>query len=367
MIPAKYFWGQEYFDDTEEVDVTISCCFQSVATIDMIVQSLPQCHISLIQTGNRLKLTVTRKISKNLFYTLKKKSNATPFIIGYIDEIIPFINAALLQQKYLNGHILLSTYSDLDLFDITVIKLDDNSSIKLNWPRPIPPFPLLRKLPEGADEVFIRDYIDAMTCYFNNNFDECIRKIITSVENFYVYANVKGDFFPHTNFFCRSLESLIQKIHDRYGLMNVEIKRGTFNSKLHDCLNERYYPQWREHTPVLEGNIRFLYRVRNSIVHKKYRLSEEDKWLCEYGIVTLSYFFQNSFIDKSVSQYISALNMQFNMFIPMYQGASLDELREGKTKGSKEKNITNDREMDSSIFSHLTIEENRKKEFFKKI
>jgi len=367
MIPSEYFSGEEYFEDTEEVDVIISCYFQSVAVIDEISLSFSKGQITLRQTGNHLNLRINRKISKNLFNSLNKTPKSTTYLIGYVDEVIPFINTALLQQKYLSGHILLTTYSDLDLFGITVTKLDDDTTVALVWPKPIPPFPLVKKLPDGGDEVFIRDYIDAMTCYFDNNFDECIRKLITSLENFFIYAKIKGDFSSHPNFVCRYFESFVQKIHDKYGLMNVEIKRGTFNSKLHDCLNERNYPQWRKHTPIVEENIRFLYKVRNSIVHKKYRLSEEDKWICGNGIVTLSYFFQNSFVDKSVSRYISALNMQFNMLSPTYQGMSLDKLRELKTRSSNAKLITSHQELDNSIFLSLKIGEKQKKEFFKKM
>jgi hypothetical protein len=367
MIPSEYFSGEEYFEDTEEIDVIISCYFRSVAVIDEITLSFSNGQITIGQNGNHLNLRINRKISKNLFNSLNKTPKSTTYLIGYVDEVIPFINKALLQQKYLSGHILLTTYSDLDLFGITVTKLDDNTTVALVWPKSIPPFPLVKKLPDGGDEVFIRDYIDAMTCYFDNNFDECIRKIITSLENFFIYAKIKGDFSPHPNFVCRYFELFIQKIHDRYGLMNVEIKRGTFNSKLHDCLNEHNYPQWRKHTPIVEENIRFLYKVRNSIVHKKYRLSEEDKWICCNGIVTLSYFFQNSFVDKSVSRYISALNMQFSMLGPTYQGISLDKLRELKTRSSNPKPINSPQELDNSIFLSLKIGEKQKKEFFKKM
>jgi hypothetical protein len=366
MRPAEYFSGEECINDKEEVNVIISCYFQSVAVIDEITLKLQNCQITLTQHEYLLNLRIERTISKNLFNSLNKTPILTTFIIGYIDEVIPHINKLILQQKYLCGHILLRTYSVLDLFGIVVTKLDDSTSIELDWPRPIQPFITL-KITEERDEVFIRDYIDAMTCYFNNNFDECIRKIITSVEIFFIYADIKGSYTPHPKIFCRYLESFIQKIHDRYGLMNIEIKRGTFNSKLHDCLNDRYYPQWREYTPILEENIKFLYKVRNSIVHKKYRLSEEDKWLCSIGIMTLSYFFQTSLVDKSVRRYISPFDLQFNMFIPLYQGISLDKLREARANSSNEKTINCAEELDAMIFSHLKIDDKQKKAFFKKI
>ena len=37
------------------------------------------------------------------------------------------------------------------------------------------------------DAVFIRDLIDAMTDYLYYDLDECIRKTITSVENFFLH------------------------------------------------------------------------------------------------------------------------------------------------------------------------------------
>lgn len=84
------------------------------------------------------------------------------------------------------------------------------------WPLPIPGFPEVNKFKERLDVIFVRDLIDAMTEYFYFNLDECVRKVITSLENYFIYYNLKA---PTNNSFWSKL----------FGIRKSKLKNWSMN------------------------------------------------------------------------------------------------------------------------------------------
>jgi hypothetical protein len=366
-IPESYYIGKEFFEDEDRIDVEIICFFSSAASIDIFHNKTSNWEATTEQISGRLKLIIKRKISKKLLTSLREKRSLVYFIIGYINEILPSLNEHVRAQKYLLGQILANTYSSMDVVEILINTNGTDGSLNLILPTTITPFPSSKQLARELDEIFIRDYIDAMGCYFNENYDECIRKVVTSLENFFIFKKVKGDFLLNPFVPIELFEIIIQKIHDIYGFKNVEIKRGTFNSKLRECLYKKNYPRrWGKYLQMWEENLKFIYKIRNGIIHKKYRLKEEDKWICDSAICTMSYFFQTALVDNQTRRYLFSLIEQFKLLQPLYQGVHIEKIGSLMNIGSSERTITNDDEMDEAVFSDLKIKSEEKRTFLSK-
>jgi hypothetical protein len=115
-----------------------------------------------------------------------------------------------------------------------------------------------------------------------------------------------------------------------------------------------------------EENLKFIYKIRNGIIHKKYRLKEEDKWICDSAICTMSYFFQTALVDNQTRRYLFSLIEQFKLLQPLYQGVHIEKIGSLMNIGSSERTITNDDEMDEAVFSDLKIKSEEKRTFLSK-
>ncbi len=311
-IPNNYHLGKSFFEDDTYIDAKIVFIFSSNAFLNDFKFEFKNFHVLTHQAGNNLTIIYERKLSLKLFNSLTQDHRSVLFIIGYIEEILPEVNREILKQKYLFGHLLNQTFSTMDIHGLYVQNVTDDETIELDWPIAIHPFPPSAQLAKEADEIFIRDYIDAMTCYFSNNLDECIRKMITSLENFFILKKIKGDKEDDPNRILNFFEQIIFWMHFKYGFKNIELKSGTFKSKLLEISNEKnYIINWRGYIPIWVNNVLFIYKIRNGIVHKQWRMDQSDRWICEKGLITLSYIFQTALIDTKTREYIFSLRMQF--------------------------------------------------------
>ena len=120
-LPEKYYWGMEFVEDKETVEVIIDFFFYSPALLEPFEIFVSGKKIAGIQQGNLLHVTFEQTISKRLFDTLKKKGNKGEFIIGYISRYLPSINQEILRQRYSLGHFLVQTYSILNIVILRVI------------------------------------------------------------------------------------------------------------------------------------------------------------------------------------------------------------------------------------------------------
>lgn len=332
-LPERYIVGQEFFNDIELIDVKFICYFKASVAINPFSFKSTDYFVEAEQVGRHLIVNIERKISKKLFEALSIDNN-TKFIIGYIDDVLPDVNKQLENQKYLSGHALSKTYTTLDIESLIVINSIDNNSINLNWQIRIEPFPPAKSLAPGSDHIFIRDYLDSTTHYLTYNLDECVRKTITSLENYFLRNNIKG----------------------------------RFKERLNKCLIPSNYPQnWSAYLKILEDNISLIYLIRNKIVHDKLRLGFSDRWLCKKGIGTLSYIYQSNLNDEQSIRYVFAIAEQFLMLDTILSGYKLDFLREADKYNEETPIIKDFRELDAIMFNGLKISDEEKQIIMGKI
>ena len=186
-----YCVGQEYFKDVLNIDTSIKINCYSPALLEDFDFYLYDNKICVNQIGGKLQIKFNKKISNKLLNDIKKNKGEN-FIIGYISKILPKVNQEILKQRYKNGHFLIRSFSTMDIYKIVITRLRSGEEIILNWPVSIDNFPPSKKLAKEKNEIFIRDLIDAGNLYFNGNYDDCIRKIVTSVENSFRFYNLKG-------------------------------------------------------------------------------------------------------------------------------------------------------------------------------
>ena len=106
---------------------------------------------------------------------------AGKFVVGYLASYLPIINRKILDERYKKGHLLIRTFSIFDLFDVGVLAAGKIYSA--SWPQSFAAFPPLVNSVNYEDKIYVRDFIDACNSYFNADYDDCIRRVITSAEN----------------------------------------------------------------------------------------------------------------------------------------------------------------------------------------
>ena len=321
-LPKSYYIGQEFIEDKEHLTVFIILNFHLSALIKPISFVYKECKVTTDQKACDFIISIERNISKKLFYSVSKNHTSERFIIGYINEILPVLNEHLINQKYLCGHLLIRTFSPLDIHEIVIINKENRDFTRLSFPFSITNFPRSEEFAEGSNFKFIRDLIESSTFYYYYNLDDCIRKIISSIENFFILRNITGK---------------------------------SFKEKLLKCLKkEHHIIVWEPYLKMFFSNIMYVYKIRNNIVHDKFRMDYNDSWLCKKGIGTLFYIYQTNLNDKNTLRYNFSLMKQFNALDHECMGFSLDEFNDmhKKSGGSV---INSPSDMDKFVFGGLEI------------
>ena len=208
------------------------------------------------------------------------------------------------------------------MLHVEVEDLNTQSKIEVSLLRSIPSFPPSTRLAKDYNHIFIRDFIDAITCYLNYNFDESVRKVITSLENFF---------------------------HETHN------SEKTFKAKLKKCIVADNYPSnWNKYLVIFVNNILIMYGIRNNIVHNKLRLNGSHTLICMKGMYTLFYIYQCALNDKQTTDFIRSLNMQFNLIQSVSKGRDLDDfaIMQDKPKIS----IDSMEDLDRVIFTGMEID-----------
>jgi hypothetical protein len=331
-LPERYIIGQDFFNDTELIDIKIMCHFKTSVAINPFGFKSTDCLVGAKQVDEHLVVSIERKISKKLFEALSKDNNIM-FIIGYIDDVLPETNKHLENQKYLSGHALSKQYTTLDIESLIVLDSIDKKRTDLSWQINIEPFPPAKSLSPGSDHIFIRDYLDSTTLYLTYSLDECVRKTITSLGNYFHRNSLKG----------------------------------TFKKRLSKCLIPSNYPHnWRPYLNILEDNISLIYLFRNNIVHDKLRLDFSDRWLCKKGIGTLSYIYQSQLNNEQTIKYVIAIAQQFLLLDNVLRGYKLDDLREADKDNDETPIIKDLGDLDALMFNGLKISEEEEQLIMKK-
>lgn len=190
----EVFVGMDYINDKEKVPVFIKFKFRAPAVFRSINFDEDNLHVRQLKNGEIL-CTLEKNISKKLFIdvcnfyespeNVKKTNN---FILGYVYKTLGIINDKIIEEKYKHGLFLVKPISIFDIYEIGVIDKNDKGGMAI-WP-----VPHNIKLDLLGDEIYNRDFVDAITSYLTFNYDDCIRKIITSLENFIKPDNKKNGF-----------------------------------------------------------------------------------------------------------------------------------------------------------------------------
>jgi hypothetical protein len=356
-LPKEYFLGQEYFNDIDFIDIAIKVEILYKTLVDNFFFKYPysdkELAISWTQKNAMVQILIEDvRIPCSLLNDLKTNKSGQ-YILAFINKILPEVNNELRRQKYRTGNILISNISFLDIQKITLIYFEEKKgwqNIIIPWTFFPKQFPPLQKFPwQEYPPIYIRDYIDAMEMYIKYDFDECIRKIITSLEGCFRYYKLKVT----KNWIIRIFPSVFDHLMYPKGRI---IK-----------LITKYITQ-----PVIQRNMIFIYNLRNKIVHEGFSLKPEQGWICKKAIGTMSYVFQHFFIKPEEKEYIFSLVMQFLLITQEIRGIDLEEIRvshkkiESLSEREKEKLvIKTPKDLDNFIFSGLEITEKEKRKIIK--
>jgi len=299
--------GDEYIEDKNRIYVTIVYFLNYSVTNIHFKTHIDNNPITggWDQNCNYFLIKYERKISEKLFNNLIEALNGLDinFILGYFNAILPKINEEIFKLKYLSGHILCRPVSKFDVKQITIIKEPTGEHVNIEGPANVNNSALPISLKEENNHIFIRDYIDAMTSFLFQNYDDCIRKIITSLENFFLQNNF-GKIF----------------------VMNLKKLTSGDYSPL----------EWKIYMPILYNNMLFIFKLRNKIIHESLRVNYDSSWfeICGKAIDTLQYLYQNSFNKDIGWKYFVAMSSQFHALIDSSRIMNLDELEKSKAMGA---------------------------------
>lgn len=353
-IPGSFYVGQEFIEDPEKVEVIIRFSVHSSVTFEKFELNIREFHARQIENGEIICL-VEKSISEKLFDIVKWKgenqmnindlTNVTHLILGYIKNYIPKLNEEILRRKYLEAHILAKTFGMPDIRNIYIFNRRSNEAGIIVWPIPVSSFPH-SKISSSEDAVFIRDLIDAMTSYFQYNFDDSFRKVITSLENCFSHYRLGT---PKDNIWDKLLSL-------------IKIRRLKIRKLISFYITPQFFPYKERDLKIIRDNILFIYKARNLIVHDRLRVGPKNDSICIKAIHTLLYIYQGSFVPKAHREYISTLNPQFLLLRETYSGVDLERIeRAEKIEHEKErrgisKNIINTPdELNKMMFEGLKI------------
>ncbi len=320
-LPESYFVGEEYIKDPRKMDAEIEAVFftgGSIANTEFLLRGV---RVRLEQSGSVLKLKINRQIPVALWNDLRKHKGEK-YILGYIWPTLPKVNKEISRQKYENGHLLLRPVSVLDIAFLTVAR--GSRKIRIRWPLAVRNFPFPPDIENKRDEIYVRDFIDAVDSYFRGSYDDCMRKLITSAENFFDKNKLAGDGFRE----------------------KVRIN----------------FPEDRLAPRVLKNNLLFIYKLRNKIVHNDFRINPTKGWICIRAIGTLKYILSSPLNSTNplAGGYATRLHMQFGMLLEYMGGhANLDEMevmfKKARSEPSQDRIIHTPEDVDNWMFSSLEI------------
>lgn len=337
-FPESYYIGQEFVEDTEFEECTIEFTFYSPAILDPFEFYIHTKKISGKQKGSLLKVSFQQKISSKLIDSLLWGRGGEKFIIGYISQYLPRINQELINQRYRSAHFLVRTFSTLDIYklEINVPKyFPEIGLLKVRWPTSISTFQPAKVLAKNKDHVYLRDFIDAGNAYLEGNYDDSIRKVITSVENAFDFFKLKAAPSKYPKFIS-------------YFLPRVS----TFREIILNNIDGQGIAR-----KTISNNLIFLYSLRNKIVHNKFRIRPENGWVCKKAIGTLNYLYQFLNNDAETKDYVTYLGGQFLMLDDLVKGENLGYIkRRASIPYTEDQKIDSDEKLNNMMFSGLAID-----------
>ncbi len=334
-VPDSYIIGQEYHD--RMIDSIIKYYMHSSVVLNREMKfKVDKGDVTLFHDGIRLCILYKRKISKNLIEDLKNNQKGFNFLGGYLNDILPKVNMEINQYKYKSGHVLNRPISIFDIVRCDITQIDTEEVDKFEYELAYPAFPDLL-LGDENDKYFVHEFIDSITSYFYNNLDDCIRKIITSLE-------------------------------DCYHEYRIPNKRGRkklyFRDRLDIFLEKKNYVQWDEkYLQILKSNLNFIYDLRNHIVHKNLRIDYSNEWfdVALKGIGTLKYIYTANFIDGEIIEYLDGVVMMMQLIRGSLMSFDNDDYENIEDKKEEIQEAKSIKDLNDFVFGGLKIPEETKR------
>jgi hypothetical protein len=342
-IPESFYNGQPYVEDKRKVNSIIAAHFIFPGYISPFDFWLYGAHVVGTQHGNLLLVRVYKRISQQLWDDLRliPIARSERFIIGYLASYMPTINRYLLDTRYFEGHLLARTFALFEAVDVSVTV--NHRRMFLNWPISFATFPRSATIAKNVSELYVHDFIDSINSYFRSDFDDCIRRVVTSAETLFQARSWRSKAPPDT---------LLQKLL-RFLRLKVRERPNTFRRVLSDNIEKN-----RLSGQVINENMQFIYTVRNRIVHGGFRMSTSSELFCAKAIATLKYLMAGYCADAVISRYINTLNVQFNMQREVLGSINnLDVIQKQWSVLNDEKPIDSLEELDRVMFGALRFTE----------
>lgn len=333
-LPESYFLGQEYVEDQRRTSIRFDVEFYSPAELQPFDFYYKKRRIIGSQKGRYLNVSFVEKLPRKLIEDIAwNKGSSQRYVYGYLFSPIHRVNQEILRQRYALGHFLASTFSFFDIVSIKLTNIDETPTdeiISVPWPPVFSPPPhsdLTGSIEITHPEVFIRDYIDAWNDFFKGDYDNCVRRLITSVENFFSFHSFyTKKSYPWWNIVAR-----------------FKGRRMTFREVLFDLKSKSKFIGHE----VVADNLLFLYKVRNRITHGSLRIRQDNGWwICGKGLETVQYLYQ--FLDgggtESRGAYIFHTYGFANFLFHQTRGSTVEEDEE-RIKFTKDDSIDREKYM----------------------
>ncbi len=304
-FPDNYTVGEEYFKDKNQIEVQFSVAFPSFSPFSSITLDTEIGKLSLTNQNSHIFLRFEGKISEKLFNDSKHQKGIN-WIFGYVAPHIDYLNQEIYKQRYRKSNLLLQPYSILNISYIEISKISTKKKVKIQFPMTVGIQDIITpKIPVDMsffEHIYVRDLIDALNSYFFSNFDDCVRRLITSVETSFQYYSFNEIKDKNTN----------------------SIFKGTLDA---NC--SMICPMTKKN---VAEEVWSLYKVRNEIVHEGRRIKPTEKRICDDGIHYVLDYFKNLKVNNGeLSRFILQIEGEYMVYKDFVgQGLTLDILKDIK-------------------------------------
>ncbi len=294
---------QNYIDCKEFTKVKLGFLFPAKAFIpDLHYFFEKKRKIEIEYRESSMIILFEEEIPEVLFKEVQTRDyspNTYSLLLGYLLDVLPAFNKYLEKYRYRNGQFLIKPCSTTDVFSIIVLDTERNlvDTVSQNLLSAFPP--LLEE--DVKDDIYIRDFIDAISCFLYWNFDEAIRKIITSFERFFE-----------------------MKENDSKGTFHEQVEQNIQNAKDGGGLFIDYDSAKLE----LIKTLQFVYDIRCKIVHNSFRLRYENGWFVVNAIYAALNAYKILCFNRNLSAYFYNLESHFCFLDSFTRGISLSSIKE---------------------------------------
>ena len=291
MRPKEYIVGQEYVNDIKkEVTMKFFISYPQFYPHTKIENR----NIDIYFSEGYLIVEYVVNISEKLLYDmLQNNLGANRYLWSYFNDILPYVNFSIQNKRYDEGLLLCKPIS---MYDVNHVALFENNEILINIQGNVfGIFPKTFQNLKRDELIYLRDFMDVLTAKLYCDYEGCIRKIITSIENYFIKSKISGK-----NFGIK-LNKAKEKIKDDY------VK------------------------DIIYNNIKYIYLLRNKIVHDTLRINHykpEWQWLCHKGIGTLQYFYEFVLENNENRDYVYYLTMQYLLINDSYSASLCQMLQD---------------------------------------